>query len=73
MLTFPDDESVERLQELRARYVLVHQAFYQPRDYAELMCAIAQRPELISFGRYRDWVGGDTEIFELRPAPRADP
>ena len=73
MLTFPDDESVERLQELRARYVLVHKAFYRPRDYAELMFAIAQRPELISFGRYRDWVGGDTEIFELRPAPRGDP
>jgi hypothetical protein len=66
MPTFPDDESVERLQELRARYVLVHKAFYQPRDYPKLMFAIAQRPELISLGRYRDWVDGDTEIFELR-------
>ena len=30
MKTFPDDESVARLQELKVRYVLVHQAFYQP-------------------------------------------
>ncbi len=30
------------------------------------MFAIAQRPELIPLGRYRDWVDGDTEIFELR-------
>ena len=66
MLTFPDDESVERLQQLRARYVLVHKAFYHPDDYANLMYAIAQRPELIPSGRYRDWVGEDTQIFELR-------
>jgi hypothetical protein len=30
------------------------------------MYAIAQRPELIPSGRYRDWVGEDTQIFELR-------
>ena len=66
MPTFPDDDSVDRLKALRARYILVHQAFYQPEDYSELMYEIAQRPELISVGRYRDWVGGDTQIFELR-------
>ncbi len=66
MPTFPDDDSVARLQELHARYILVHQAFYLPKDYASLMFEIAQRPELSSVGRYRDWVGGDTQIFELR-------
>lgn len=70
MPTFPDDDSVDRLKALRARYILVHQAFYQPEDYSELMYEIAQRPELISVGRYRDWVGGDTQIFELRSEKR---
>jgi hypothetical protein len=66
MRTFPDDPSVARLEELKVRYVLIHQAFYQRDDYAELMFEIAGRPELIPSGRYRDWVGGDTQIFEVR-------
>lgn len=76
MQTFPDDESVARLGKLKVRYVLIHQAFYKPREYAALMGLMARRPELIPSGRYRDWVGGDTQIFELRhgsgsaPAPR---
>ena len=65
MQTFPDDESVERLKALNVRYVLVHQAFYDPDDYNDLMEAIAQRPEFVPGGRYRDWVG-DTQIFEVR-------
>ena len=65
MTTFPDDESIERLQELKAHYILIHQAFYQPDEYADLMDAIAHRPELLPAGRYRDWVGGDTQIFQL--------
>ena len=66
MGTFPDDDSMARLTELHVRYILVHQAFYQQEDYANLMNEIAQRRELIPSGRYRDWVGGDTQIFELR-------
>jgi hypothetical protein len=66
MATFPDDESVARLQELGARYVLVHQALYPPADFADLMSAIAERSELIPVGRYRDWMAGDTQIIELR-------
>lgn len=75
MKTFPDDESVARLAELDVRYVLIHRAFYKPHEYVDLMDRAARRPELISGGRYRDWVG-DTQIFELRqasgsaPAPR---
>jgi hypothetical protein len=65
MQTFPDDESVARLKALQVRFVLVHQAFYRPDDYADLMEEIAQRPELVAAGRYRDWVG-DTQIFEVR-------
>jgi len=49
-----------------ARFVLVHQAFYAPADYADLMDQVSRRPELIPSGRYRDWAGGDTQLFELR-------
>jgi hypothetical protein len=66
MRTFPDDESLARLRELGVRYVLVHQALYQPADFADLMGAVAERPELIPTGRYRDWFAGDTQIIEVR-------
>jgi hypothetical protein len=66
MDTFPDEESMKRLKTLKTKYVLVHQAFYKPAEYAELMDAIARRAELVPAGRYRDWVGGETQIFELR-------
>ena len=66
MDTFPDEESIKRLKTLKTKYVLVHQAFYKPAEYAELMDAIARRAELVPAGRYRDWVGGETQIFELR-------
>ena len=65
METFPDDESVARLRALRVRFVLVHEAFYRPDDYTDLMEAIARRPELVPGGRYRDWVG-ETQMFEVR-------
>jgi hypothetical protein len=66
MRTFPDDESLARLRELGVRYVLLHQALYQPADFADLMGAVAERPELIPTGRYRDWFAGDTQIIEVR-------
>jgi hypothetical protein len=65
MLTFPDDESIARLNELGVRYVLVHQAFYKPETYAELMTSILERHDLTSAGRYRDWLA-NTEIFEVK-------
>jgi hypothetical protein len=53
------------LKALHVRFVLVHQAFYRPDEYADLMEAIAQRPEFVPGGRYRDWIG-DTQLFELK-------
>jgi hypothetical protein len=64
MRSFPDDEAIARLRELDVRYVLVHQAFYQPDECSALLDRIARRGDLIPMGRYRDWVG-DTQIFEL--------
>jgi hypothetical protein len=65
MDSFPDEDSIDRLKALTVRYVLVHQAFYRPTDFTDLMTAIAARPELVAAGRYRDWIG-DTQIFELK-------
>lgn len=73
MRTFPDDESVARLRDLDVRYILIHQAFYKQGKYADLMELMARRPELIPSGRFRDWAGGDTQIFELRRADGSTP
>jgi hypothetical protein len=64
--TFPDDRSIARLRALKVRYILVHQAFFQRDDFSDLMTGIAQQPQLIPAGRYRDWVGADTQLFELK-------
>jgi hypothetical protein len=66
MASFPDDDSVARLEALNVHYVLIHQAFYKRDDLTDLLTEIARRPELIPGGRYRDWVGEDTQIFEVR-------
>ena len=63
---FPDEESVARLRALNVRYVLVHEALFTPAEYTDLMSAIVRQPQLIPAGRYRDWVGGNTQLFELR-------
>jgi hypothetical protein len=66
MDAFPDEDSMTRLKALKVRYVLVHEAFYRRSAFSDLMLEIAQRRDLIPAGHYRDWVGGDTQIFELR-------
>jgi hypothetical protein len=66
MDTFPDEASMARLRALGVRYILIHQAFYKPAEYAALMHTLAGEPDLIPTGRFRDWVGGDTQIFALR-------
>jgi hypothetical protein len=66
MQTFPDADAIARLVQLNVRYILVHQAFYQPREYADLMSAIVRQPALTPAGHYRDWVGGETQLFQLR-------
>lgn len=68
MQTFPDDESMSRLRELHVRYILVHGWFYKPADYSDLLLQLAERPDLIPHGAFRDWIG-PTQIFELKPTP----
>jgi len=57
MRTFPDDASLARLHAHNVRYVIVHQAFYDPEQYTRLMLRIAVQPELRAFGSYKDPVG----------------
>jgi hypothetical protein len=72
MRTFPDDEAIERLTELGVRYVIVHQAYYAPDEYADLMERILRRDELRPMGHYRDWVA-DTQIFQLELSTESTP
>ena len=65
MLTFPDDRSIARLEELGVRYVLVHEILFKPQELTTLLLEIGNRPELIPKGRYRDW-GGPADLFELQ-------
>jgi hypothetical protein len=68
MRTFPDDDAIARLRELKVRHIVVHQSFYKASEYAALMEDVIRRPELSQVGRYRDWIGW-AEMFELKPAP----
>jgi hypothetical protein len=65
MRTFPDEDSIARLQELAVRRIVIHESFYKPAEYARLMGRIMRTPELARVGRYRDWIGW-AEILELR-------
>ncbi len=64
MRGFPDDRSVERLKRLDVRYIVVHEAFYKPKDHTALLVRIGQRPDIVPAGRFRDWVG-PAQVFEL--------
>jgi hypothetical protein len=63
---FPDDRSVKALRTLQVRYVLVHQAFYPPADYADLALKLATSSALTLWGTYKDPVGS-ANIIEVAP------
>jgi hypothetical protein len=65
MRTFPDDAAIRRLQELDVRYILVHESLYAAKEYTSLMVRLAQRPELMSVGKFRDWTMGATQVFQF--------
>jgi hypothetical protein len=67
---FPDDRSVERLQRLNVRYIVVHEAFYTAKDHARLLVRLGQRQDIVPVGKFRDWVGA-AQVFELSKNTRA--
>jgi hypothetical protein len=64
MQTFPDDPSIDRLKTLGVRYIVVHEAFYEPAEYASLLERMLAQRQLKPTGRYRD-PAGQAELFEL--------
>ena len=72
METFPDDDSVSRLQRLDVRYLVLHCAFYTLADKRagcppEMLLNIGNRKELRFSGKYTDPTGGEAYLFELGP------
>jgi len=67
MQTFPDAASIARLRALNVGHILVHEAYYAPRERTALVLAMLRTPDLTPVGRYRDWIG-TTQVFDLRPA-----
>jgi hypothetical protein len=66
MRTFPDNASIARLQAHDVRYVVLHRAYYETEPYTQLLLRIAVRPELKSWGTYKDPVG-TADVFVLEP------
>src|SRR6266498_5102373 len=62
---FPDDRSIERLQRLNVRYIVVHETFYKPKEHAALLLKLGRREDIAPAGRYRDWAGV-AQVFELK-------
>jgi hypothetical protein len=62
---FPDDRSIERLRRLNVRYIVVHEAYYKPKEHAALLLRIGHREDIVPGGRYRDWAGA-AQVFELK-------
>jgi hypothetical protein len=70
MQGFPDEPSMERLKSLNVRYIVVHEAFYKPKDHALLLVRLGQRQDIAPVGKFRDWAGA-AQVFELNQNPRA--
>jgi hypothetical protein len=67
MRTFPDNASIARLQAHDVHYVVLHRAYYEPEPYTQLLLRIAVRPELRSWGTYKDPIGiADVFLLEAR-------
>jgi len=64
MEVFPEESSISRLRAHDVRYIVVHHALYEPERLANLMSRFASRPELKSWGTYKDSLG-TAELFEL--------
>jgi len=66
MRTFPDNASIARLHAHDVRYIILHRAYYEPDLYTQLLLRVAVRPELRSWGTYKDPVG-TADVFVLEP------
>jgi hypothetical protein len=66
MESFPDTASMARLRAHEVRYLIVHRAFYEEAQYAQLLLRMAVRPEFHPGGTYKDSFG-DAVLFVMEP------
>jgi hypothetical protein len=62
--SLPDADAVKFVRRLGVRYVLVHLAYLDAKEGANLLEGLQARRELRWLGWYRDWAG-QTAVFEL--------
>ena len=66
MRSFPDEASIERLQALGVRYVIVHCAFFKTQDSCgRLLSRMGARSELSPYGKFTD-AEGPAYLFVLK-------
>ena len=63
---FPDDASIAHLSRIPVRYIVVHEALYEPEEYRALLARIAGREELRSLGVYPA-SKGETRLYLFTP------
>jgi hypothetical protein len=67
---FPDEASIERLQELNVRFILLNRVYYSAEDFTDLITRVTALP---SFSPPRAFGGSDDQviILELQDVPPA--
>jgi hypothetical protein len=67
MRRFPDDASLDALRDAGVNYTIVHGRFYTPEQYADLIVALENRPDLIGIGSFPAR-GGESRVYRLSAA-----
>jgi hypothetical protein len=62
---FPDADSLTLLRERHVRYLVVHLAYLEPSQRAQLLEGLLAHQELQTLGKYNDWMG-PTVVFEMK-------
>ena len=62
---FPSDRSLDARPRRGAEFVVVHEHFHFPEDYAPLMQAVARQPQLEPVATVR-WENSDVRLYRLR-------
>ena len=68
--SFPDDHSLEALQDRGVDYLLVHSDFYVTGDYRDDVARLQRSPLLRRIGSFRWRDGGESTAFRVITPPR---
>jgi hypothetical protein len=64
MADFPDDETMEELRLRGVDYLIVHGAFYEPKDYRHLIEGMDERPDL-HLDAVTRWEQKETRLYRI--------